>query len=98
MPNCELGIRVRLKHIARLMRMASICGVSHIRSVRTTRRSVKAEKAPNLVCRDFTSKATETTWVVIITDVPTHEGILYLSVVIDAFSRRVVSWSIANHM
>ena len=95
---CELGIRVGLKRVARLMRMASICGVSRRRAVRTTWRSNTDEKAPDLVRRNFTAPARDRLWVADITYVPTHVGFLYLSVVIDAFSRRVVGWSMANHL
>ncbi len=95
---CELGIRVGLKRVARLMRMAAISGVSRRRAVRTTRRSEEGRKAPDLVNRDFTAPSRDRLWVADITYVPTHAGFLYLSVVIDAFSRRVVGWSMANHL
>ena len=94
----ESGVRVGRKRIARLMRMASIRGVSRRRAVCTTRRSDQDRKAPDLVNRDFTAPAKDRLWVADITYVPTHAGFLYLSVVIDAFSRRVVSWSMANHL
>ena len=93
----ELGIRVGLKRVARLMHMASICGVSRRRAVRTTWRLKTDEKASDLVRRDFTAQERDTLWVADITYVPTQAGFLYLSVVIDAISRRVVGWSMANH-
>ena len=92
------GICVGRKRVARLMRMASICGVSRRRAVRTTRRSDQGRKAPDLVNRDFSAPVRDRLWVADITYVPTHAGFLYLSVVIDAFSRRVVGWSMANHL
>ena len=92
------GICVGRKRVARLMRMASICGVSRRRAVRTTRRSDQGRKAPDLVNRDFSAPVRDRLWVADITYVPTHAGFLYLSVVIDAFSRRVASWSMANHL
>ena len=92
------GICVGRKRVARLMRMASICGVSRRRAVRTTRRSDQGRKAPDLVNRDFSARVRDRLWVADITYVPTHAGFLYLSVVIDAFSRRVVGWSMANHL
>ena len=94
----ESGIRAGLKRIARLMRKAAICGVSRRRPVRTTTRSEDGRKAPDLIRRDFTVKAKDALWVADITYVPTCVGFLYLSVVIDAFSRRVVGWSMANHL
>ena len=93
-----MGIRVGLKRVARLMHMASICGVSRRRAVRTTWRSESDEKAPDLVRRDFTAQERDTLWVADITYVLTYAGFLYLSVVIDAYSRRVVGWSMANHL
>ena len=92
------GICVGRKRVARLMRMASLCGVSRRRAVRTTRRSDQGRKAPDLVNRDFSARVRDRLWVADITYVPTHAGFLYLSVVIDAFSRRVVGWSMANHL
>ena len=94
----ESGICVGRKRVARLMRMASICGVSRRRAVRTTRRSDQGRKAPDLVNRDFSARVRDRLWVADITYVPTYAGFLYLSVVIDAFSRRVVGWSMANHL
>ena len=92
------GIRVGLKRVARLMRMAAISGVSRRRAVRTTLRSEESKKAPDLVNRDFSAPVRDRLWVADITYVPTHAGFLYLSVVIDAFSRHVVGWSMANHL
>ena len=92
------GICVGRKRVARLMRMASICGVSRRRAVRTTGRSDQGRKAPDLVNRDFSAPVRDRMWVADITYVPTHAGFLYLSVVIDAFSRRVASWSMANQL
>jgi putative transposase len=94
----ESGIRVGRKRIARLMHMAGIRGVSRRRAVCTTRRSDQGRKAPDLVNRDCTAPVRDRLWVADITYVPTHAGFLYLSVVIDAFSRRVASWSMANHL
>ena len=54
--------------------------------------------APDLVRRDFTASTPNELWVADITYVPTTAGFLYLSVVLDVFSRRVVGWSMANHL
>ena len=94
----ESGIRAGRKRVARLMRMAAISGVSRRKAVRTTWRSKESRKAPDLVNRDFSAPVRDRLWVADITYVPTHAGFLYLSVVIDAFSRRVVGWSMANHL
>jgi putative transposase len=54
--------------------------------------------SPNLLNRDFTPSSANTAWVSDITYIWTHEGWLYLAVVIDLFSRRVVGWSLSNRM
>ena len=64
----------------------------------TTKRSKRQRPAPDLVEREFTASAPNELWVADITYVPTTAGFLYLSVVLDVFSRRVVGWSMANHL
>jgi putative transposase len=61
-------------------------------------RSPAAAPAPDLVQRDFTAEGPDELWVADITYVPTGAGFLYLAVVLDAFSRRVVGWAMANHL
>lgn len=94
----EIGIYTSRKRVARLMRQANICGVSRRKGIRTTHQSETAEKAPDLVKRDFRVDAPNTLWVADITYIPTYSGFLYLSVVLDAFSRRVVGWAMASHL
>jgi putative transposase len=87
------------KRIARLMRAAGIVGVSRRRgTVVTTRRDKDARPAPDLVDRDFSAAAPNQLWVADITFIPTAAGFLYLAVVLDAFSRRIVGWAMANHL
>src|SRR5437870_9741797 len=87
------------KRIARLMRAAGIVGVSRRRgTVVTTRRDKDARPAPDLVDRDFSASAPNQLWVADITFIPTATGFLYLAVVLDAFSRRIVGWAMANHV
>lgn len=87
------------KRIARLMRGAGIAGVSRRRgTVVTTRRDKEARPAPDLVDRDFSASVPNQLWVADITFIPTAAGFLYLAVVLDAFSRRIVGWSMANHL
>ncbi len=93
------GQPVGRKRIARLMREAGLAGVSRRKGTRaTTRRDAGARPAPDLVERDFTATAPDQLWVADITYVPTWTGFLYLAVVLDAFSRRVVGWAMANHL
>ena len=54
--------------------------------------------AENRLSQDFTASEPDQKWVADITYIPTHEGWLYLAVIIDLFSRRVVGWSMADHM
>jgi putative transposase len=86
------------KRVARLMRGAGLAGVSRRRGTRTTRRDAEARPAPDLVERDFAAEKPDQLWVADITYIPTWTGFLYLAVVLDAFSRRVVGWAMANHL
>ena len=94
----EDGVRVGRKRIARLMREMGLAGVSRRQGTRTTRRDDAARPAPDLVDRCFAVSAPDQLWVADITYVPTWAGFLYLAVVVDAFSRRVVGWSMASHL
>ena len=92
------GCRVGRKRVARLMRELGLAGASRRKGMRTTRRDEAARAAPDLVERAFRADAPDRLWVADITYVPTWAGFLYLAVVIDVFSRRVVGWSMANHL
>ena len=87
------------KRIARLMRAAGLAGASRRGgSVVTTRRDRDARPAPDLVDRNFVAVQPKQLWVADITFVPTASGFLYLAVVLDAWSRKIVGWSMANHL
>jgi len=90
----ESGVRTGRKRIARLMRQAGIVGVSRRRFVVTTRRD-GGRQAPDLVDRTFVADAPNVLWVADITYIPTWSGFLYLAVVLDVFSRRIVGWSMS---
>lgn len=92
------GRQVSRKRVARLMRAAGLAGVSRRKGTVTTHRAEAAPRIPDLVSRDFSAPAPNRLWVADITYVPTWAGFLYLAVVVDAFSRRVVGWSMANHL
>jgi putative transposase len=92
------GRPVGCKRIARLMRAAGLAGVSRRRGIRTTRRNPDGRRAPDLVERNFTVPAVDRLWVADITYIPSMAGFLFLAVILDAFSRRVVGWSMANHL
>ena len=92
------GERVSRKRVARLMKAKGLVGISRRKGCRTTSRDESARPAPDLVERDFTAEAPDRLWVADITYVPTWEGFLYLAVVLDVFSRRVVGWAMAAHL
>ena len=92
------GIRVGKKRVARLMKEAGVRGASRRKRPSTTLRSDSRQPAPDLVDRDFTASEPDELWVADITYVPTQEGHLYLAVVVDAFSRKVVGWEMALHL
>jgi putative transposase len=87
------------KRIARLMREAGLVGASRRRhGPVTTRRDKDARPAPDLVDRKFTAEGPNQLWVADITFVPTAVGFLYLAVVLDAWSRKIVGWAMATHL
>ena len=92
------GIRCGRKRVARLMRAEGLAGVHRRRFVRTTQRDPAASPAPDLVGRCFEREAPDRLWVADITYLPTRTGFLYLAAVLDAWSRRVVGWSMACHL
>jgi putative transposase len=95
------GVRCSRKRVSRLMRKAGLFGCGgRRRKVRTTLRSQieRTPPAPDLVKRNFTPEAPDRLWVADITYVRTWEGWLYLSFVLDTYSRRVVGWSMTNHL
>ena len=95
----EAGERVGEKRAGRLMKQAEIVGASRRRrGPRTTRRNEDARPAPDLVERDFSADGPDQLWVADITYIPTWAGFLYLAVVLDVCSRRVVGWSMATHL
>ena len=94
----EQGLPVSRKRVARVMRQAGLAGVSRRKGPRTTRRDAQARPAPDLVEREFHADAPDRLWVADITYVPTLAGFLYLAIVLDVFSRRVVGWAMAGHL
>jgi transposase InsO family protein len=94
----EQGVRISRKRIARLMRALGVQGVSRRSRVRTTRRSPEAQPAPDLVDRNFSAVGPNRLWVADITYIPTWSGFLYLAVVMDAWSRRIVGWAMRTSL
>lgn len=93
---CE--IRVGKTRVERLMRQARIVGL-HKPAFRAgcTKRD-GSRPSDDLVKRNFTVDGPDRLWVIDLTEHPTRTGKVYLAVVLDAWSRRIVGWSIADHM
>jgi len=94
------GVRVGNKRVARLMRKVGMEGCHRRRkkTPRTTLRDPHAVPAVDLVERKFISEAANKLWVADISYVPTWEGFDYLAFVLDAYSRRLVGWAMADHL
>ena len=94
----QAGRRVSRHRVARLMQEEGLCA-RRKRKFRTTTDSGHAlPVAENLLARRFSTPEPDSAWVSDITYIWTREGWLYLAVIIDLFSRRVVGWSMAEHM
>jgi putative transposase len=92
----ELGVKVNKKRVARLMREAKLFGAGATKS-RPRHKSGKPHKAhPNHLGQCFSVKTPNEVWVTDITYIKTYEGWIYLAVVLDLFSRKIVGWA-ANH-
>jgi transposase InsO family protein len=87
------GVRVGKKRVERLMRERGLQGRRKRRFCRTTDSNHAHPVAPNLLERRFETKAPNEAWVGDVTYIPTGEGWLYLAVLLDLFSRRVVGWA-----
>jgi putative transposase len=95
----DAGMVASRKRIARLMRQEHMRGVSRRRSYCvTTERDVRQRPAPDLVQRQFVATDLNQLWVADMTYIPTWAGFLYLSVVIDVYSRKVVGWAFGERM
>ena len=92
------GHRVSRKRVARLMRDAGLRGCGRRRRVRTTVSDPAATPAPNLVQRQFSVGELNQLWITDLTYLWTAEGWLYLAAMLDAHSRRVIGWAMADHL
>jgi len=93
------GTRVGRKRVARLMRAAGLRGVSRRRGfVVTTQRDRRQRPAPDLVNREFAAAGPNQLWVADMTYIPTWAGFIYLAVVVDVWSRRIVGWAFGETM
>lgn len=94
----DRGVQASLNRVARVMRAVGLQGVSRRKGVRTTWRNKEDAPVGDLVNREFTATGPNQLWVADITYVPTWAGFLYLAVVLDVWSRRIVGWSMRTHL
>jgi len=94
----EQGIEVGRGRVARLMRQAGLRGITRRRFVVTTQRDEKARPVPDLVQRRFEATGPNQLWVADATFIPTAAGFLFLAMVLDVWSRKVVGWAMATRL
>ena len=94
----DVGLHVSDKRVARIMRVRGLQGASRRKGFKTTIRDKDARPVPDLVNRKFIADAPDKLWVADITYIPTFAGFLFVAIVLDVFSRRVVGWAMENHM
>ena len=92
------GLVVNVKRVARLMRLHGMAGRFRRRSIRTTFPGPDGYVIPDLVGRGFAPGAPDVAWCQDITYIPTREGWLYLASTLDLGSRRLLGYSMADHM
>ncbi len=92
------GFQVGRQRVVRLMANLGICVRPQRQFKATTDSQHDLPIAENFLDRNFTTTEPDRGWVADITYIPTAEGWLYLAVIIDLFSRRVVGWSMAEHL
>jgi putative transposase len=93
-----LGLPVNHKRVARLIRQAGLQGLYRRRRLGCTGRDLAADPAGDLVNRQFQVDRPDRLWITDITEHPTAEGKVYCAAVMDAYSRQIIGWSIAEHM
>jgi putative transposase len=93
----EQGLHCGRKRVARLMQEHELSARKKKRKPRTTNSNHEFPVAPNLLEQDFTADAPDKKWMSDFTYLETREGWLYLAGVIDAYSRKIVGWSMSEH-
>jgi len=94
----ELGLTVGHRRVGRLMRENGIVAIRTRKYKATTDSNHALAVAPNLLDRDFYAAAPNRKWTGDITYIWTREGWLYLAVILDLHSRRVIGWAVSNRM
>lgn len=94
----QRGVRCGKHRVARLRRLAGICARRRRRFKLTTDSKHTAWIAPNLLNRHFTAERPNQVWVGDVTSIPTRAGWLYLAVLLDLYSRKVIGWSMSERI
>ncbi len=94
----KMGIVISERRVGRLMREAGLRAVGTFKFRATTNSKHSRPVAPNLLARNFTTASLNEAWVSDITYIPTSQGWLYLCVILDLASRRIVGWSMRETM
>jgi putative transposase len=92
------GVACSVNRVACLMRLKDLQAIGSRRYKSCTKRNRKHPVAPNLPKRDFTAHRPNHKWLTDITYIPTQEGRLYLAVMLDLFTRRIVGWAMSDRM
>ena len=92
------GIRIGRKRVARLMRAVGLQGLPPPKFVVTTIAEAESDRALDKVDRRFSAEGPDRLLVADVTYVPTWAGFLYLAIVLDVWSRRIVGWAMAHHL
>jgi transposase InsO family protein len=94
----EEGFTIGQRRVGRLMRDNDIAVARTHKFKATTESAHNLTVAPNVLNRDFTASGPNQKWAGDITYIWTNEGWLYLAVIIDLYSRRVIGWAVSNRM
>ena len=90
------GVRIARKRVERVMRENGIQGRRKRRFKRTTDSNHNGPIAPNLLAQNFSASEPNRAWVTDVTAIATGEGWLYLAIMLDLYSRRVVGWATSS--
>jgi putative transposase len=94
----ELGIKVNKKRVARLMKLQKLHGTGTVKKKPGHKYGKPHKVHPNYLQQCFIASNPNERWVTDITYIRTHEGWLYLAVILDLFSRKVIGWSMSHRM
>jgi putative transposase len=94
----EHGVRVGCKRVARLMRENGLRSIVAPKFVVTTKAIAADPISDDLVKRQFKAERPDQLWVADVTYIPTWAGFLYLAIVLDVFTRKIVGWAIEDHL